>query len=222
MYAKKKIASLGLLLVLGLMSVIAIMPTKALTPTPTCPPDSSKYGFESVDVFWVKQTYIDSQAVTAVAQSKRGMAKFGCYSLQLTVDLVSGHENKSKGEAYVDMRFFAPTGVNVPVNLEGVRITAWVYVPGDAAGDPESPNGVQIFVKDNTVKSKSEYATWFNLRDYTDRWIRISLSPSREAPPDGYMDSGFDPTKIIIIGIKIGTGKNSIYRGPIYIDGVNW
>jgi hypothetical protein len=200
------------------------LPTETPTPTPTpaCPPDRSTYGFESAGVIWVAQTYWDSQAITAVAQSERMMAKFGCYSLALVVDLVGGDDNKSKGEAYVDMRFFPPAGVEAPVNLEGVPITIWVYVPGGAAGDPSKSNGAQLFVKDQNWKS--EYGTWFNLVGYTDRWVPLWLTPSRQEPPMGYKDEGFDPSGIIVVGVKISAGNNSTatYNGPIYVDGVDW
>jgi hypothetical protein len=198
-----------------------LIPASTLTETP-CPPDSSKYGFESADVLWVPQVYTDSQAVTTVTQSERNMAKFGCYSLKLSVDLVGGHANKSKGETYVDMRFFGPTGTKAPTNLEGMQITAWVRVPGVAGGDPSKPNGLQVFVKDE--RFRSEYGTWFNLTDNADGWMPISLTPGKMPPPGGFMDPGFDPTKIIMIGIKIGVGAGSAatYKGPVYVDGVNW
>ena len=187
-----------------------------------CKFDPSKYGFESSDILWVVQTFGDSQAVNALARSDKGFAKFGCYSLRLAVDLVGGDENKSKGEAYVDMRFFPPTGMEAPLNLEGVPITVWVYVPGSAAGDPSKPNGVQVFVKDKNWKN--EYGTWLDLPNYTDKWIPITLTPSRQQPPMGYMDEGFDPSAIIAVGVKIGAGTPSTatYQGPIYVDGVNW
>ncbi len=196
--------------------------TPTITPTPTCSSDSSKYGFEAGNVLWAFETYTDTQAVTAVTQLETAEAKFGCYSLKLTVDLVGGNENQSKGEAYVDMRFYPPIGVEAPVNLESVPITIWVFVPGQAAGNPDSPNGIQLFVKDEGWKA--EYGSWFNLTGYTDTWVPISLIPSREAPLNGYMDSSFDPTKIIVVGIKIDTGdnSNSTYSGPLYIDGVDW
>jgi hypothetical protein len=173
-------------------------------------------------VFWVPQTYEDSQAIVAAERSERNTARFGCYSLRLTVDLAGGHENKSKGEAYVDMVWFPPTGVEAPVNLEGVPITIWVYVPTAAAGDPDRPNGVQVFVKDQG--SLNEYGGWFNLPGYTDKWIPLGLTPSTQPPPMGYMDTGFDPSNIILVGVKIGAGTNSTatYRGPIYVDGVSW
>ncbi len=186
-----------------------------------CSLDSSRYGFESSDIFWVAQTWEDSQAVTAVDRSDKE-AKFGCYSMKLTVDLIGGDEKKGKGEAYVDMRYFPPMGVKAPVNLENVPITIWVYVPAGAAGESDRPNGVQVFVKDQNWKN--EYGTWFNLPNYTDRWVPISLTPSRQKPLMGYIDEGFDPSKIVVVGVKIGAGKDSkaIFKGPIYVDGVNW
>jgi hypothetical protein len=200
------------------------LPTETSTPTltPTCPPDSSTFGFESPDVIWVAQTYPDSQAVAAVTQSKRMMAKFGCYSLALAVDLVGGDVNKSRGEAYVDMRSTPPTGVEAPLDLEGVLVTVWVYVPADAAGDPSKPNGIQVFVKDQNWKS--QYGTRLPLPGHTDEWVLMNLTPSRHTPPMGYMDEEFDPSNIIAVGIKIGASTNSTaaYVGPIYVDGVTW
>lgn len=193
-------------------------PTPVLTPT--CPTDSSKYGFESGVMGWMHQTLEDSQAVTAVAQSERNVAKLGCYSLKLTVDLGDRQVNKSKGEAYVDIRFFLPAKVTAPLNLEGVQISAWVYVPG-AAGSPDRPNGVQLFVKDQNWRS--EYGRWFNLTSA--RWILVTLTPLRTTPlRGGYMESGFDPTKIIMVGIKVGAGAGSEtpYLGPIYVDAIDW
>jgi len=211
--SQKKMASLGLLVVLCLMSTIC-----APAISQTCQ-DQSKYGFESGRMGWVEQTYWDSQAVTAVAQSEKGMAKIGCNSLKLSVDLIGGDDKKSKGEAYVDMRNNPPSGVVAPVNLEGVPITVWVYVPKEAIGDPSKPNGVQVFVKDQDWKS--EYGTWNNLDS---QWIQISLTPSNEIPRWGYKDEGFDPSRIIAIGVKIGAGGGSTatFKGSIYVDGVNW
>lgn len=227
--------ALMLLVLAGLVfrPVVVVGPTPTPTTTPTLPPspapvltptcltDSSKYGFESGVMGWMHQTLEDSQAVTAVAQSERNVAKFGCYSLKLTVDLGDRRVNKSKGEAYVDMRFFPPAKVTTPLNLEeDVQISAWVYVPG-AAGSPDRPNGVQLFVKDQNWRS--EYGSWFNLTSAS--WISVTLTPLRTTPlHGGYMESGFDPTKIIMVGIKVGAGAGSEtpYLGPIYVDAIDW
>lgn len=192
------------------------------SPTSVFRSDSTRYGFESEDIFWKAQTYKDSKAVTGVVQSRKGMAKLGQYSLELAIDLVGGHPNKSKGEAFVDLRFFPPTGVEAPVDLDGVLITAWVFAPDGAEGDPDSPNGIHLFVKDNHWRS--EYGTWFDLIGFTDRWVPVRLTPRSRKPSLGYMDAGFRPDSIIMIGVKVGAGGKSTatYKGPVYLDAVDW
>jgi serine/threonine protein kinase len=184
-----------------------------------CPLDSSKYGFEQSTEKWVKQIFQDSQAVAAVKQSKE-RAKFGCYSLELTVDLIGNDPQQSKGEAFVDL--ISPPSINAPVNLEGVEITIWAYVPRKAAGDSNHPSGIQVFVKDR--EKRSEYGSWLNLTGNTDKWVPVRLTPSKEMPPDGHKDQGFDPTNLVAVGLKISAGTNSTatYSGPIYVDGVSW
>ena len=175
--------------------------------------DPSKYGFEEGPMGWVPQTYETDQGITAVAQSA-DQAKFCKNSLMLTADLEGGHANRSKGEAYVE----------IPIqNLEGKPITVWVYVPQEALGDPQKPNGIQVFVKDRNFKG--EYGTWWNITPAkVDAWFQVTLVPSTTAPPDGYMAPGFDPTLIGAVGVKvaIGEGSTAEYRGPIYVDGVDW
>lgn len=150
------------------------------------------------------------------------MAKFGCYSSALIVDLTGGDENRSKGEAYVDMLSDPPAGEKAPLDLEGVTITIWMYVPRDAVGDPSKPNGAQMFVRDENLKS--EYGSWFDLSGHTDEWVSLRLTPSRQTPPMGCMDEGFDPQNIIAVGVRVGagTGSTATYSGPIYVDGIDW
>ena len=105
----------------------------------------------------------------------------------------------------MDMRNSKPPGVQLPANLEGVPITIRVFVPGTGAGDPRLPNGLQVLVKDDSWRS--EYGTWLNLSGMTDTWITVQLTPSREKPRDGHMDPGFDPTRIIMVGLKIGGNR---------------
>ncbi len=157
------------------------------------------------------------------------MAKFGCYSLRLEVDLKGGDENKSKGEAYVELSKFPPPGLTAPINMDAVEITVWVYVPGGAIGELDKPNGMQIFVKDNhsvdnQSKPRSFYGLWFDLPGYNDKWVPIRMQVGRRELPKGYIDPGFDPNNVLVIGVKIGAGGGSkaTYRGPIYVDAVNW
>jgi len=175
-------------------------------------PDRSRYGFESDTMGWKKETYVNSRAVTSVAQSA-DRARLGKHSLKLTVDLRGGHANLSKGEAFVEV---------VPIqNLRGRAITAWVYTPAAAAGDPQRPNGLQLFVKSGQ-QWDAEYGAWQNIAG--DSWQQVTLTPSTSTPEGGWKAEGFDPGKIRSVGIKIGAGGGSQarYRGPIYLDAVNW
>lgn len=190
----------------------------------SCSPDSSKYGFEEKEgISWLAQTASDTKAVTAIEQSEKRRAKFGCYSLKLTVDLAAKHPTKSKGEAYVNLPRISSSGAKAGIDLQDVEISSWVYVPIRVAGDRKRPNGLQVFVKD--TNGKSQYGSWFDLLGSANKWVRVSLTPSPERPTGGHIDHGFDPTRIAVVGVKIGVGDNSRmapYRGSIYVDGVNW
>jgi hypothetical protein len=147
--------------------------------------------------------------------------------LELKVELDSQDELKNAGEAFIDLRYDSPRGLQAPLNLEGVLITMAVYVPSRAAGTAKQPNGVQIFVKSQINPNdnfKSEYGTWVNLTVNTARWLDLSLIPGRTQPPGGDMEEGFDPANIVLIGVKIATqaGANVQYSGPIWISDVCW
>jgi hypothetical protein len=175
--------------------------------------DTSRYGFEIETTEFVPQKFPDSLGVLDIAQSDE-QAKFGNYSLRLDVDLEGGHPNRSKGEVYVDI----PTQ-----DLTGKPITVWVYVPPGAEGEPAIPNGIQVFVKDQDWRG--EYGTWWDITSArVETWCQVSLTPSTTAPRDGYMAPGFDPTSIKQVGVKvaIGEGSTALYRGPIYIDALDW
>jgi serine/threonine protein kinase len=215
---------LGLLLsplLSKLFSAPPALTNGAVVQITPCAPDPSRFGFEESDEKWGKQKAGDSQAVTAITRSPK-KAKFGCHALELSVDLVGEHPNKSKGEAAIDLLNFPPAGVKAPLNLEGAEITVWVFAPRLAAGNPSHPNGLQLFVKD--LAGKSLYSGWVNLTDIVESWSPVTLVPGKEPPPSGYMDKGFNPRSLTQIGLKIGSGANSsaTYSGPIYLDGVSW
>jgi len=179
------------------------------------PPDPSRYGFESGIMGWTNETYTDSQGVIAIDQSS-DRAKFGRHSLKLTVDLEGGHANRSQGEAYVEIS---------AQNLNNKPITVWVYVPEGAVGERSKPNGFQVFVKDTDKNWRAEYGTWWNITSAkVNAWQQVTLTPSTTEPPDGSMEIGFDPTQIRAVGVRVAIGKGSTatYRGPIYIDAVDW
>jgi hypothetical protein len=121
------------------------------------------------------------------------------------------------------MRYSLPAGITTPApyNLTSVAITCRVYAPPGSAGARNSPNGFQVFIEDENFKS--EYGTWENITPEREgTWFPVILTPGTQRPPDGWIDEGFDPTRIILLGVKIGAGGQSTdqirYAGPVYVD----
>ncbi|MDD5072317.1 MAG: PEP-CTERM sorting domain-containing protein [Candidatus Omnitrophica bacterium] len=166
------------------------------------------YDFESGTQGWTFQDYSDSMAVSAVAQSG-DQAKSGSYSLAGTTHLVPGDASFSKGEVLVNR------GSSNALDLQGVLASVSVYGPTGAAGtNPSSPNGWQMFFKDTSWKSW--YGPWSNLTE--NNWTTLSSTLGSTTPD--FVDSGFDPTRVMVMGVKLGTGDSSTgtYDGLIYVD----
>lgn len=166
------------------------------------------YDFESGTQGWTFQTWTDSQAISAVAQSS-AQKKSGSYSLAGTTHLIPGDVNYSKGEVMIER------GASNALNLQGLPTGVSVYGPTGAAGtNPSSLNGWQMFFKDTAWKSW--YGPWNNMAENT--WQTLSVTPGVTTP--AFVDSGFDPTKIMVMGVKIGTGGSATgtYDGLIYVD----
>ena len=56
------------------------------------------------------------------------------------------------------------------------------------------------------------------------RWMKVSITPSKEGTKGTYTQLGFNPNKVALIGLKIGAAEYSTtpYDGPIYIDRVTY
>jgi hypothetical protein len=177
-------------------------------------------------ISWVPQTYSDSQAITAASVTTYKPSS-GVGSLEMAVDLIGSdpNNNKRNGEVFVNLRYHPPLCnppdcVTAPVNFEGVTITAKVFAPIGSRGDLQRPNGYLLFVKDKNWKSF--YGSWQNINEGT--WTTVTVIPGRTAPPGGWMDSGFDPTQVVLLGLKIGagTGSTATFSGTVWLDDVDW
>jgi hypothetical protein len=121
------------------------------------------------------------------------------------------------------MRNYPPPAAQnqfVPLDLSNQTITMWVYAPTGAIGDATKPNGLQIFVKDRLWNGS--YSTWTNVVE--NEWVQLSFTVSNAVAENGYMEQGFDPRQIIAVGVKMAAGAGSTvpYKGPIYLDAVDW
>jgi hypothetical protein len=117
--------------------------------------------------------------------------------------------------------------VMLPGNMENRTISVHIKLPPEASGHRSFPNGVQLFVKD--VNYNCQMSQWKNIGESgipTDQWEEISFRPTSSGINAGYTQENFDPTRIILVGIKIAAGENknpefytSIpFQETIYID----
>jgi hypothetical protein len=165
--------------------------------------------FEDIAHGWV--TNPEKPSACLGVDRSNTLARRGRYSLELDLDLDGSKPELSSAEAWTDLR------QHDSVQLAHRRVSAWVYTPAQAVGDPEHPNGFQLFVKDE--RWRSQYGPWVNAAP--DEWTPVELVVGEAG---GTTDAGFDPTLATTLGIKFSVGGNShaIYTGPVYIDSVDW
>ncbi len=134
----------------------------------------------------------------------------GEYALAMNVHLNAADADLSSGTA----------SVMVPGDMAGRPITAWVKFPKGATGDPAHPNGVQLFVKDQDFRI--QMSPWRNIGSDIpeEQWTQIELTPATTAPTGGYTDAGFDPSQVIVVGVKVGagTGSQTRFQGLCWLD----
>jgi hypothetical protein len=153
----------------------------------------------------------------------------GQASLELTVFLSSPsyYGDTDWDEVFVDMRYSLPSGfvTPAPYDLTGKTLTCWIYAPVGSMGAFDHPNRFQLYVKD--VNFKREAGVWVDITPNQEgTWFPITLALSVQSPPGGDMDVGFDPTHIIMLGIKISVSaeptSGNHYGGVILIDACDW
>ncbi len=186
------------------------------------PNPTDRFGFERDADGWVALGADDGGGCVAVRRSDEE-AKTGDYALELDMVLDPLRESRRSGEGAWDARVAgaAKSGASPagPVDLRGKEVSLWVYATSGAEGERESPNGIQLFVKDGGWHS--QYSSWANVEP--ERWVRLSMTVG-ERTSGGYMDSELDGSAIRLIGVKISLGERSQmpFEGPVFVDAVTW
>lgn len=166
-------------------------------------------------------------------------------SLELEVNLRKDHPHFCEGEVFVDLRYHPPQCqencstqqafvAGSPIDMKGgCIIKARVYATKGIQGPLDMPNGFQLFLKsirkteDGRCKNKNQkkdsqwcnyYGNWKNIES---GWNTLELQPDIK-PRYGMRDEHFDPSRVCILGLKIGSGKsqNVNFRGKIWLDEV--
>ena len=183
------------------------------------------YDFETGLEGWAVSSSASVKGITkAEWTSERAMS--GGHSMKLAVDLNNSIPSKRSGEVSVDMFSHPPYGYppSHPVDLTGKTISAWVYVPPRARGDPNAPNGIHLFSHD--IWGNKLYGTWQNFPG--EGWFQVTLPITKNVPACGSIIPGpdpskpFDPSAIRKIGVNIGvpTISSATFNGYIYLDAV--
>ncbi|MBU1656819.1 MAG: hypothetical protein KKB12_01475, partial [Candidatus Omnitrophica bacterium] len=131
----------------------------------------------------------------------------------LTINLNTSSSTNSKGELYFDVRNDVPgLGWGEPMNLTSRPLSMLLKVPRGMIGAIDKPNGARLFVEDEN--GNTQYGTWINLKE-ANKLYQMDLTPTFGDIPMGYTDPGFDPSKIIRMGVNISTqpGSNTNFQG---------
>ncbi|MFH0953267.1 MAG: beta-galactosidase [Verrucomicrobiota bacterium] len=182
-------------------------------------PTNEKYGFTTSPMGWEVSTDMTARAATNLLRITNPPSN-ATAALRINLKLVATNVPQRAGEAFVMMVNNPPFGAEPPVNLSGRVVRARVFCPSGLRGIATNANGLQLFVKDSNYKSF--YGSWTHIQQ--GYWMEVSATPSTVAPTNGFMEPGFDPTKVALVGVKIAAPPNSTatYTGYVYVDGVGF
>ncbi|MDP8298823.1 MAG: hypothetical protein P9L88_02845 [Candidatus Tantalella remota] len=121
--------------------------------------------------------------------------------------LRAGDVSYNHGEMFVDLRYDIP-GYNYagPVDLRGKELEFKVKIPEQLIPSEGEPCWAQVFVKDEEYDF--QYGTSVFLSD-ADTWYTVRLRPGSSYILGGETSEGFDPCRIVNIGVKISCGLGS-------------
>jgi hypothetical protein len=223
--AYTKVISVYLLILLLIISLnLNVMPhiqAKTLNPNDF----TIVYNFETGTGGWEASTSSGLKGITTTEWSSR-RAIDGEHSVELGVELDTGLSSNRSGEVYVDMLSNPPDGYppSQLIDLTNKTISAWVYVPAEARGDPNAPNGIHLFAQDiwgsmvgggYLIEDGNKlYGTWQNLPG--EGWFQVILPVSGNPPACGSIIPGpdpakpFDPSAIWKVGVNIVCRKSHL------------
>ncbi len=179
---------------LGIATLLCLC--AACTP---CPEEGTQLVAAGAD--WIAQDFANSQGVVSV--------RFSDSMLILDLRMVAGDAVLGQGEVYIDLRNWLPTEALAPLDLSGSAIAVRVILPEGFGGPQSAPSGIQVFVKDD--EWRSQYGFWVNVANAGGEYT-ATLSPRMANPVAAVTDSGFDPTRIRVIGVKLAMNDNAAWE----------
>ncbi len=115
---------------------------------------------------------------------------------------------RTKGEAFVDLRYndYGLPGYSrgSGVDLSNYKVRVTLDIPSGLPGAANAPNGVQIFLKSGT-----DWAGWYGGWTNIDSPGKMTVEVNVKGTAPNWVVPGFDPTNIVGLGVKLGTGGNA-------------
>lgn len=137
----------------------------------------------------------------------------GAHSLEVMVDIAGNDPDRPpNAEVVTDFHDIADVPRDFSIDLTGEIVTAQVFVPAGQVGEPSRPNFLQVFAKDASQGAIGQYSDAVNITA-AGGWHEVSLTVGPGA-------GGFDPTRIRLLGVKVGIGgaSSAELTASIYVD----
>lgn len=199
--------------------------------------DSTSLGLDANDAAYQYNFNADASTIAGnwVTAWNSYTGAYSSYTGDAAADIaaISHYTEDSLGAAQIDIRWengiadsnieFLFTQLSAETDFSGSTITMRVYIPQELVSDGNP--GLQIFLKSTSSNWYSAYQNWQSVGSLTPGWNEISVDCSNMSN-FSYVDTGFDMTKIVAVGLKISEGgsDSSLTNSapPIYIDWVKW
>jgi len=160
---------------------------------------------------WTVQTYKGNRGMERV---ERAIDPYNPNNHVLKAFCNLNPAREEKGEIICSL--YPVGGQMIPLigNFQGATIKAKVFVPTGGLGSPDAPSGFQLILK-SRPGYKNYYSYWENVPEER-RWFGVSATP----PVGGWVDAGFDASRVLMVGVKMGLSSDATreFRGEILID----
>lgn len=159
---------------------------------------------------WRRETRDNNQAAKTLFWTQRDNNN---YCMGVDVELIGPLSNAL---VFFQIDELADKKTGETIDLSGQTVTGQFFFPTGIEGPKDARSGVMLFFQDGDWTWAQ--TDWMNI-EVVNQWVTISANINDVTR----RYSGFDPTQIRAVGIKVGTNENAgsfSYKGPIYVDNI--
>ncbi|HMB00993.1 MAG TPA: hypothetical protein VKS21_08395, partial [Spirochaetota bacterium] len=182
--------------------------------------DNTRYHFEATLQGWEPHIIAgDTAGCTNVQLAGKSFLGNNCLEMQFTNLVAFENPPFDRGEAWVDVSNHPPNGYpgGSIIDMSGKLITYRVYVSTEMYNQNFN---LQFQVWDDSNRLCQQQS--FNYDDgiIAEGWFETNFDIDNG--PHAWVASGFDSSRILHMGLKLGTGPGPDGPGSIYLDSIYW